>query len=95
MNPAALKESKEVVPPRLDDKTPAERRLIFEDSSRAILFARGLQWKTIGATLAILAGVTALFFSIASPARSVSRNAHFLTAFAFLISLTVRHFCRT
>ncbi len=42
MSPADSHRGKELEPSQLDDKTHAEMRLIFEDSFRAILFAKGL-----------------------------------------------------
>lgn len=88
MSPAARKESRDVEPSRLDDNTHAELRLIFEDSSRAILFAKGMQWKTVGATLAIFAGLIAIFFAIVSQAKFVSSKSDFLNGLELIIFLT-------
>ena len=81
----------QVGPRRLRPKTPAERSLICEDSGRAIVCSKGLQWKTVGATLAILAGVIAIFFAIVSQAKFVSSKSDFLNGLEFIIFLTTRY----
>ncbi len=85
---SAKKHSKEVIPSGLDDKTHAELRLIFEDSTRTILFAKGMQWKTVGATLAIFAGVIAVFFTIVSQAKFISSNSEFVNGLGLITYLT-------
>ena len=87
MSPAK-KHSKEVVPSRLDDKSHAELRLIFEDSTRTIPFAKGMQWKTVGATLLIFAGVIAVFLTIVSQAKFVSSNSEFVSGLGYVTYLT-------
>ncbi len=48
-----------------------------------------MQWKTVGATLAIFAGVIALFYTLVSQAKFISHNSDFLNGVEFAIFLTV------
>lgn len=43
----------ELVPSELDEASHAELRMLYRDAANAILFAKALQWKTLGATLLI------------------------------------------
>jgi hypothetical protein len=45
----------EVEPSNLDEATHAESLVLYRDSQDNIRFAKGLQWKTLGGTLAIFA----------------------------------------
>ncbi len=45
----------EVEPSELDESTHAEALILYRDSQENIRFAKGLQWKTLGGTLAIFA----------------------------------------
>lgn len=45
----------EVEPSELDEATHAETLVLYHDSQDNIRFAKGLQWKTMGGTLAIFA----------------------------------------
>jgi hypothetical protein len=45
----------EVEPSELDEATHAETLVLYQDSQDNIRFAKGLQWKTMGGTLAIFA----------------------------------------
>lgn len=45
----------EVEPSELDEATHAESLTLYRDSQENIRFAKGLQWKTLGGTLAIFA----------------------------------------
>ncbi|NQV99782.1 MAG: hypothetical protein HQ483_08800 [Rhodospirillales bacterium] len=38
-------------PSDLDDKTHAEMRMLYEESTKTMRFVKDLQWKTVGATL--------------------------------------------
>ena len=44
---------REVVASDLDESTHAEMRLLYRESTDAILFAKAQQWKTVGATLVL------------------------------------------
>ncbi len=43
----------EVVESELDEKSHAEIQLLYRDSSETVLFAKGMQWKTVGSTLVV------------------------------------------
>jgi hypothetical protein len=47
----------EVTPSSLDEATHAELRVLYEDSSKAVRFAKERQWKLVGATLLLFAGI--------------------------------------
>lgn len=47
----------ELVPADLDEATHAELRMAFEESAGSVRFAKAQQWKTLGATLLVLAGL--------------------------------------
>lgn len=46
-------EVEEIEPSALDEATHRELGYLYDDSTRTILFAKGMQWKTVGATLII------------------------------------------
>lgn len=43
----------ETEPSELDEMTHREAGLVYEDSTRTILFAKGIQWKTVASSLLI------------------------------------------
>ena len=45
----------EVEPSELDEATHAEALVLYRDSQDNIRFSKGLQWKTLGGALAIIA----------------------------------------
>ncbi|NQV56435.1 MAG: hypothetical protein HQ503_11300 [Rhodospirillales bacterium] len=48
----------EIQPSTLDDATHRELGLIYDDATRTILYAKGIQWKSVASTLVIyVAGV--------------------------------------
>ncbi len=50
-------EAPDVVTSELDEATHAELRLLYEESTRILLFAKAQQWKTLGVTLLVFAGL--------------------------------------
>lgn len=61
----------EVVESELDEKTHAEMQALYRDSSKAVFFAKGMQWKTVGSTLI-------LFIALVAMAKFVSRDSTFV-----------------
>ena len=57
-----------VVPSELDEITHAELRMLYEDSSNSLRFARERQWKLVGGVLLLFAIIIALpeIFSLTS-----------------------------
>lgn len=53
-------EPKETVPSELDEMTHREVGLIYEDTTRTILFAKGIQWKAVASSLIMFVVVIAL-----------------------------------
>lgn len=72
--PAEAEEKKpfEIVESELDEKTHREMQMLYRDSSEAVFFAKGMQWKTVGATLTVYVILIAL-------AKFISRDPTFLT----------------
>lgn len=71
--PAARKEAdpetRELVPSSLDELTHAELRVLYDESSDAVLFAKAQQWRTVGSTLVLYAVLIALAqFVVRDPA---------------------------
>lgn len=58
--PKAEAKEREETPSDLDDTTHAELRLLYEESSNAVLFAKGHQWRTVGSTLVVFLVLVAL-----------------------------------
>ena len=56
----AGRESEEIIPSSVDELTHAELRSVYDDSVRSILFAKGQQWRTVGATLVLFLALVAL-----------------------------------
>lgn len=62
---AARKESEReeervLEPSRLDDMTHAEMRVLYDEASDAVLFAKAQQWRTVGSTLVLYAVLIAI-----------------------------------
>ena len=57
-----------IVPSELDENTHAELRMLYEDSSNSLRFARERQWKLVGGVLLLFAIIIALpeIFSLTS-----------------------------
>lgn len=62
----------EVVESELDEKTHAEVQLLYRDSSETVLFAKGMQWKTVGSTLVV-------FVILIAIAKFISRDPTLIT----------------
>ena len=62
----------EVVESDLDEKTHAEMRMLYEDSSKAVFFAKNMQWRTVGSTLV-------LYVILLGMAKFISKDPIFLT----------------
>lgn len=75
----------ENVPSTLDDKTHAELRLLYEESSRTIRFAKYLQWWTLGSTLAVYGA----FLVIAKFVAADMAYANKLTAIIIVLTTAV------
>ena len=69
---AEEKQPFEVVESVLDDKTHAEMQMLYRDSSETVLFAKGMQWKTVGSTLVV-------FILLIAIAKFVSRDPMLIT----------------
>lgn len=69
-----------LVPSELDDSTHAELLNLIDESSRAILFAKAQQWKTVGATLLVFVALIAL-------ARYVSNTPRYLEYLQIIVFL--------
>lgn len=48
---------RELVPSDLDEITHAEMRLLFEESSRSVYFAKAMQWKMLAGVLLLFGGL--------------------------------------
>lgn len=69
-----------IVPTALDDRTHIEILNLIHESSRAILFAKAQQWKTVGATLLV-------FLVTVGLARYVSDNPRYINFLEVMIFL--------
>lgn len=49
-------------PSELDELTHAELRLMYEHSSRAVLFAKNIQWWSVGSSLLVFGALIAIAF---------------------------------
>ena len=49
--------TEELKPSELDENTHAEMRILYSDSSQALLFAKERQWKLVGAVLLIFVAI--------------------------------------
>lgn len=47
----------EIAPSHLDDKTHAELRMLYAESTETLRFIKNHQWKTVGATLLVYLGL--------------------------------------
>lgn len=77
--------ARENTPSELDDLTHAEMRMLYRESADAIRFAKAHQWKSLGSTLLVFAGMIGL-------ARLTSGNAtltNLVIAISFLSSSAV------
>ncbi len=53
-------EKKEIIPSELDEMTHREVGLIYDDATRTILFAKGIQWKAVASSLLMFLVMIAL-----------------------------------
>ena len=67
-----------LIPSALDERTHAELLNLVEESSRAILFAKAQQWRTVGSTLLVFLVMVAL-------SRYVSDNPRYVSALEIVI----------
>ncbi len=51
---------KEIIPSELDEMTHREVSLIYDDATRTVLFAKGIQWKAVASSLIMFLVVIAL-----------------------------------
>ena len=65
----ADEDARELVASELDDMTHAEMRVLYQESTHAVLFAKAQQWRTVGSTLVLYAVLIAIAqFVIKDPA---------------------------
>ena len=65
----------------VDEATLADMRLLYADSSRAVIFAKAQQWRTVGATLL-------LFLSLVLVTALVSKDPTFVNRLEALVIIT-------
>lgn len=70
----------ENTPSALDDKTHAELMLMHGEASRNLLFAKNIQWRSVGSALIVFAGCIAI-------SRFISADADFARVLSGLIIL--------
>jgi len=94
MSDSTENDEREGSPTSLDELTHAELRLLYEEASRNILFAKGQQWKTVGGTLIVFAVVMALvkFVSHAPSFTKVLTGAVITLTTASIAVLTIYQF---
>ncbi|MEL0106500.1 MAG: hypothetical protein VW802_06095 [Rhodospirillaceae bacterium] len=91
---AEEKQPFEVVESELDEKTHAEVQLLYRDSSETVLFAKSMQWKTVGSTLVvyIILIVIAKFISKDPTLITFLKGAMILSAIGAIYTLFIYQF---
>ena len=88
------KEEKENIPSELDELTHREVSLIYDDATRTILFAKGIQWKAVASSLLMFLVVIGLvkYISHAVDYVNIMRISVIFTSMAAILLLIIFQF---
>jgi hypothetical protein len=91
---AEEKQPFEVVESELDEKTHAELKLLYRNSSETVLFAKEMQWKTVGSTLVVYVILIAIgkFISRDPTLITLLKGTMILSAIGAIYSLFIYQF---